>query len=177
MRTLNDAIYRVLQIAITFLMAALIVPVTMQIVSRYSEYVPRYIWTEEVARFCFMWIILLGSMIAVRDGTHFNVDVLPRAKTRHGVALQQIFVHVCLVLAALIFVIYGYPFALFGYAQESELTGINMLSIHIAWPLAGFVWLLFLAEKLMEDVRMLGEDGPADPPPPVGDDGTQGGAI
>ena len=165
MRAFNDVVYRLLQIAITVLMAVLIFPVTMQIVSRYTDYVPRYIWTEEVARFCFIWIILIGSMIAVRDGTHFDVDVIPRAKTRHGAAIQRIIVHACMLAVASIFIVYGYPFALFGWDQESELTGINMLSIHIAWPLAGFVWLFFLIEKFQEDIAMLGDHRPVDEPP------------
>ena len=43
---------------------------------------------------------------------------------------------------ALIFLGFGWRFAQFGLDQESELTGINMVSIHIAWPFAGFTWLL-----------------------------------
>ena len=37
--------------------------------------------TEEAARFCFVWIIMIGSMIAVRDRSHFDVDLLPHPKT------------------------------------------------------------------------------------------------
>src|SRR5207247_6286794 len=81
MRAFNAAFYRLLQHVITVLMGLLIVPVTLQVVSRYTILIPRYIWTEEVARFCFVWIIMVGAMIAVRDGTHFDVDVLPRPKT------------------------------------------------------------------------------------------------
>lgn len=154
MKTFNAVFYRVLQIVITVLMAALIVPVTMQILSRYLDLIPRYIWTEEVARFCFIWIVMLGAMIAVRDGTHFDLDILPKAKTRRGQAIGRIITHVMMLLVGLIFLIYGWPFALFGYAQNSELTGINMLSIHIAWPLTGFAIVLFLAEKLIDDVKL-----------------------
>ena len=50
-----------------------------------------------------------------------------------------------MLLVALIFVAFGWRFAMFGWDQSSEMTGINMLSIHIAWPLAGICWLLFLA--------------------------------
>ncbi len=81
---LLDGYYRLLKLLLTVLMAALIVPVTMQILSRYTGIIPRYIWTEEIARFCFVWIIMIGSMIAVRDGTHFDVDVLPRSADRRG---------------------------------------------------------------------------------------------
>ena len=77
MRRLIDWLYRGLQALLTFLIAILIVPVTMQIVSRYTALIPNYIWTEEMARFCLIWIIMLGASVAVRDGTHFDVDVLP----------------------------------------------------------------------------------------------------
>jgi TRAP-type C4-dicarboxylate transport system permease small subunit len=55
--------------------AVLIVPVTMQIVSRYTELIPSYIWTEELARFVFIWMIMIGAMVGVREMAHFNVDV------------------------------------------------------------------------------------------------------
>ena len=160
-RAFNALIYRGLQRIITALVAVMIVPVTLQIFSRFVDFIPRYIWTEEVARFCLMWLIMLGATIAVRDGTHFEVDVLPQAKTAHGKAVARIVVHVAILLVALIFVLFGWRFALFGYEQNSEMTGINMLSIHIAWPLAGICWLLFLAEKILDDVKLYinGRDG------------------
>ena len=79
MRIVLEGYYRLLKIVLTVLMTLLIIPVSMQILSRYTGLIPRYIWTEEIARFCFVWIILIGAMIAVRDGTHFDVDVLPRS--------------------------------------------------------------------------------------------------
>jgi hypothetical protein len=57
-------------------------------------------------------------------------------------------------LAALIFVTYGYQFAKFGSIQQSEISGLPMLTIYIAWPLAGLTWLAFLGEKFREDFRI-----------------------
>jgi TRAP-type C4-dicarboxylate transport system permease small subunit len=149
-----DVFYRGLQILLTMLMGLLIVPVGMQILSRYTEFVPRYIWTEEAARLCFIWIIMLGSMIAVRDSTHFDLEVLPQPKTPRGRALMGMVRHAMMLLVALTFVWFGYEFSLFGYNQESELTGLNMLAIHIAWPLAGTAYTIFLFEKLGKDVQL-----------------------
>src|SRR3546814_7911506 len=81
---LLDPVDRVLRVAITALIALLIVPVVLQILARYVDFIPRYIWTEEVARFCFIWIIMIGAMIAVRDDTHFDVDLLPTPRTTAG---------------------------------------------------------------------------------------------
>jgi TRAP-type C4-dicarboxylate transport system permease small subunit len=148
------ALYHALQVLVTALMALLIVPVVLQILSRFTNLIPRYIWTEEIARFCFIWIIMLGSMIAVRDDTHFDLEVLPVPKTAHGRALARLIRHGLMLLVALTFVWFGYEFALFGFDQESELSGLNMLAIHIAWPLAGLVYSIFLAEKIVQDLRL-----------------------
>jgi TRAP-type transport system small permease protein len=155
MRALNALLYRALQKLITALIAVMIIPVTLQIFSRFVEFIPRYIWTEEVARFCLMWLIMLGATIAVRDGTHFDVDVLPAPKTARGKAIARLIIDGSILAVALIFIVFGWRFALFGYEQHSEMTGINMLSIHIAWPLAGICWLLFVLERIVDDLQTL----------------------
>lgn len=154
LRRVNRGLYRGLQVVITLLMGLLIVPVSLQIFSRYVGFIPRYIWTEEVARFCLVWIIMLGAMIAVRDGTHFDVDILPTPSTASGRLIARLIVHIGVGLVALTFLWFGFRFAMFGFDQTSELTGLNMLTIHIAWPVAGLVMLMFLAEKVVDDLAL-----------------------
>lgn len=155
MRLFIDRVYRALQMLLTFLIGILIIPVTIQIAARFSEYVPHFIWTEEMARFCLIWIIMIGASIAVRDGAHFDVDVLPHPKTARGQAISRMVVHGGVLIVALIFLAFGWRFTQFGFDQESELTGINMATIHIAWPVAGFAWLLFMSEKFYDDWQLL----------------------
>src|SRR5687767_15190691 len=112
-------------------MGLLIVPVSLQVLSRYTGLIPRWIWTEEVARFCFMWIIMIGAMIAVRDSTHFDVDVLPKPRTARGQAWSRLVVHGFMLIVAVVFVGYGWDYALFGWQQESELRGINMVGFQV----------------------------------------------
>ena len=157
MRSVLDVYYRLLRVLITALMGLLIVPVSLQIFSRYTGLIPRYIWTEEVARFCFTWIIMIGSMIAVRDGTHFDVDLLPHPRTNRGRAISLMVVHGAMMAMALVFSWYGIGFAQFGYIQNSELAGINMLTMYISFPLAGVTWVIFLLEKFVGDVHLLRE--------------------
>ncbi len=157
MRGLNEKIYRLLQILMTLMLGLMIIPVTMQIFSRFVDFIPRYIWTEEAARFCLIWLIMLGATIAVRDGTHFDVDVLPAPETNKAKAIGQFVVHLSMLLVAMTFIIFGWRFALFGLQQDSEMTGINMLWIHAAWPVAGICWFLFLVEKIVADVRLYKE--------------------
>jgi TRAP-type C4-dicarboxylate transport system permease small subunit len=155
MKRFLDAYYRLLQVLITLLMGLLMVPVTMQIVSRHIGLIPRYIWTEEIARFCFIWIILIGAMIAVRDGSHFAVDLLPDAKTNRGEAVRRLFVDFMVFLVAMIFIVWGWPLVKFGLLQTSEISELPMVTIYIAWPLAGVTWILFLGENTVENIKVL----------------------
>ncbi len=154
MKSAIDWLYRSLQVLITLLIGLLLIPVCLQILSRFTAMVPRYIWTEEAARFCFIWIIMIGSMIAVRDDTHFDLEIMPKPKSPRGQAISRLIRHTLMLLVAITFVWFGYEFGLFGFNQESELTGINMLWIHAAWPLAGAAYAIFLAEKLWQDVLL-----------------------
>jgi TRAP-type C4-dicarboxylate transport system permease small subunit len=157
-----DRYCRLLKLIMTLLMGLMLVPVTIQIVSRYSGLVPRYIWTEEVARFCFVWIIMIGAMVAVREGTHFDVDLMPPPKTKREEGVSKLVVHLFMMLMAIVFAWYGFQFARFGAIQKSEMSGINMLSIYIAFPIAGVTWIFFLAEKIAEDVRLIARE-PSEP--------------
>jgi TRAP-type C4-dicarboxylate transport system permease small subunit len=156
-----DAYFRLLQWTITTLLALLIVPVTLQIVARYTEFIPRYIWTEEAARFLFIWIIMIGATIAVRERTHFDVDILPRPRTPRAKAAAYLIVDAAVLVVAAVFVVYGYGYALFGYRQTSELTGINMVVMHVSFLLAGVTWILFIAERSNSLLRafLRGRDG------------------
>lgn len=164
MNRVLGAINKVLQVVITLLFAVLIVPVTLQILARYTDLIPRYIWTEEIARFCFIWIIMIGAMIAVREESHFSVEVLPEPATRRGKGIARLVVHLAMLALALCFIWYGREFADQGLMQTSEIADLPMISIYIAWPLSGVIWTLFLLEKLNADIQLIrGKSDPGNP--------------
>ena len=154
MRKFINGYYRLLKILLASLMGLLMIPVALQIFARYIGLIPRYIWTEEMARFCFIWIILIGSMIAVRDGTYFSVDLLPQPKTNRGQAMANILVDFFIFLVAMIFIIWGWPLVKFGLLQESEMAELPMVLIYSAWPIAGITWVIFLGEKLVDNIKL-----------------------
>jgi TRAP-type C4-dicarboxylate transport system permease small subunit len=155
MRTTLSLLHRLLNWLLALSVAILIIPVLLQIFSRYVGFIPRYIWTEEMARFCFIWMIMLGAMIGVREGTHFDVDLLPNVSRRVHLALR-IVMHAAILVFALIFLYYGYQFTQEAVQGErtSELADLPLWLIFIAWPLAGLMWVLFTAERLLTEWRM-----------------------
>jgi TRAP-type C4-dicarboxylate transport system permease small subunit len=134
--------------------AILVVPVSLQIFSRYTELIPSYIWTEEMARFCFIWSIMLGAMIGIREGTHFVVDLFPRMSPRPQ-ALVRIVSAAFVLVFALVFVWWGIDFTLFAFNRISELAELPLWYIHVAWPATGVTWVIFLGEQLWDDLRIV----------------------
>jgi TRAP-type C4-dicarboxylate transport system permease small subunit len=134
--------------------AVLIIPVSLQIFSRYTALIPSYIWTEEMARFLFIWMIMIGAMIGVREGTHFEVDLWPRLGPRAEAAVRLVASAGVLVMA-LVFVWAGIEFTRFGWNRTSELADLPLWMIHIAWPMTGFTWLVFLGEQMWDNLAVL----------------------
>jgi TRAP-type C4-dicarboxylate transport system permease small subunit len=132
--------------------AILVIPVSLQIFSRYTALIPSYIWTEEMARFFFIWSIMLGAMVGIREGTHFVVDLWPPLNPRAQAAIRLV-ASVFVLVFALVFVWWGIDFTRFALNRISELAELPLWYIHIAWPLAGATWILFLGEQMWDDLR------------------------
>jgi TRAP-type C4-dicarboxylate transport system permease small subunit len=154
MRKLLEGYYRLLNWLLVLTVGILIVPVSLQIFSRYTELIPSYIWTEELARFLFIWMIMIGAMVGVRDGAHFDVDIWPELEPRTN-AMLRVVANLFVLVMALVFVWYGAQFVRFGWNQNSELAELPMVYIFAAWPLAGLTWVLFLGEWFARDLRTI----------------------
>ena len=154
LRRVTAAYSRLLSGLLVAAVAILIIPVSLQIFSRYTALIPSYIWTEEMARFLFVWMIMIGAMVGIRESTHFDVDVWPRLGPR-GTALLKIISSVFILGFALVFVWWGWEFTRFAWNRTSELADLPLWLIHMAWPLTGLTWVLFQGEHLINAVRVL----------------------
>ncbi len=103
---------------------------------------------------------MLGAMLAVREGTHFTVDVFPRLSPR-AEAKVELLSGAFVVLFALVFLWWGWEFTEFAIYRISELAELPLWTIHMAWPIAGLVWLLFQAERMADAASVLRGAGPA----------------
>ncbi|MCC5612989.1 TRAP transporter small permease [Nostoc sp. CHAB 5834] len=153
-RRMTAAYSRLLSFVVVFSVGILVVPVMLQIVSRYSNLIPSYIWTEELARFLFIWTVMIGTIIGVRDCAHFDVDLLPKLGAK-GDAFMRIVAKLGVLAIAIVFIFAGIEFTQFAWNRTSELAELPLWLIHIAWPIAGGSWALFLGEQFVDDFRIL----------------------
>lgn len=150
----NDVLARGIALLLILSVGVLVIPVSLQIFSRYTSLIPSYIWTEELARFCLVYSVMLGAMLAVREGTHFVVDVFPRLSSR-GEAKVELLAGSFVLVFAFVFLWWGWEFTEFAFYRISELAELPLWMIHVAWPVAGLVWILFQAERMANAVIAL----------------------
>lgn len=141
-----------LRVLLGLLTALLAVPVAMQVISRYTGIIPTYLWTEELSTFIFVWVVMIGSMVAVWDGTHFDVRVTPDAVSPLGRLLQDGVVQVLILFFAILFMIYGIEYAEFGGIQRSVMMRANLMVTYISVPIAGLVWTVFASYRLWQNI-------------------------
>jgi TRAP-type transport system small permease protein len=153
-RRLTAAYAALLSVLLALSVGILVIPVAMQIFSRYTAVIPHYIWTEEMARFLFVWTIMIGAMIGVRESTHFEVDVWPRTGPRLS-ALARLLGRLGILALALVFIWGGWKFTAFAMNRISELAELPLWLIHVAWPITGITWLIFLGEQLYDDIAIM----------------------
>ena len=130
------------------------VPVAMQVLSRYTGLIPSFLWTEELATFLFVWIVMIGSIVAVWDGTHFDVRITRNAASPFMKLLQNGVVHFSIMIFGALFLIYGFEYAEFGGKQRSVMMRANLMITHISVPIAGGFWMLLSAYRLAQEVSV-----------------------
>ena len=70
-----DAFFRLLEFLVVACMVAMVVMVFGNVVLRYA-FNSGITVSDEMSRYCFIWLTYLGAMVAMREGGHLGVDTL-----------------------------------------------------------------------------------------------------
>ena len=134
-------IRRSVEMTIVTLFAGLTIAVFVQVVARYVFNQPPT-WTEELARFCQVWIVLLASSICLRKGSHLSVDYLGPALPRRVRRALALITGCLIAIYSAVLVIWGVRLLMIGLAQTSPAMQLNMGWVYLIFPVAGGLMLL-----------------------------------
>ena len=81
---------------------------------------------QEIALFAFVWAIFTGSAIAVRDNSHFAIDIVVGAFKGIPKKIIEIFGHAAVSAFAVVLLIYGWQYAVICLKRFSQPSGICM---------------------------------------------------
>lgn len=141
------------------LTALLVIVVSITVFARYSLQTG-FLWAEEVSRLIFVWVVFLGSYLAMRRKAHMAIDLAWSMSPPILRSAMTVVGGIC-SLAFLALIVYGGTLLL-SIALEFERT-TPILRISAAWgyasvPVAATFMFLELLNSLLKQVRVYKED-------------------
>jgi len=131
----------------SILMVLLCGVIFLQILGRFGFF-PGRVWTEELTRWVWVWLALLGCAATEAHGQHLRMDIL----TSYWSAKAQIVsekIQLLLGLATVLFLAWlGYKGVVRTWHNESVTLSVSDAVLYAALPIAMLLWAYRIAHKL-----------------------------
>ena len=147
MKKILDVIERVTDVLCFVLMSVGFVITFFHIIGRYILKMPIF-YSEELARYCFIWACMLGASVVNRNDEHTNVNyfttLLPqRAQVRLYIGRQ-----VAILLLLVVLIYYGIALSIKMNTVQTAAMEISWFYIYMALPV-GSAFLIITTLRLM----------------------------
>ena len=136
------------------LMLVMTVTVSLQIAFRYFFNIPLG-WSEELARFSFVWVSFFGASALMRVREHINVTVFvdnfpPRLR-----AVCVILANLCALIFAYYFVVGGIALATNEWSQLAPAMEIPMGWVYVVIPISAILMAIWIVLQTLEALGKL----------------------
>jgi TRAP-type C4-dicarboxylate transport system permease small subunit len=126
--------------------------VFLQVIARYILLVS-IDWTEEVARFAFIWMVFVGIAITERQRAHFRITFLVE-RAPHRLRYGFWYLGECLVFGALGWLLYeSFYFTAMGGHQISAVMELHLQYVYSALPAAVILAILNRSRQVVTILR------------------------
>jgi TRAP-type C4-dicarboxylate transport system permease small subunit len=140
-----DVLEKILRVLASCFFAVMVFSISYQIVLRYA-FAEANAWSEELARYSFVWLVMLAGSVGTRRARHMNIDFfLNKLPYPLKFAVEM----AMRALALLFFVILGYKGADLSQMtmlQNSTGLEIPMGYVYVAIPVGAASMILFTLE-------------------------------
>ncbi len=160
---MRKTIESILEKLLIFLMAAMVVNVTWQVLSRYLAkfgFIDQASTdTEELARFLLIWLGLLGASYASARKMHLAIDLLlQNSGPVRARRLERVILVMVLVFAILVMVWGGgnLVYLTFVLEQTSAAIGLPLGIVYLVLPLSGLLIVYFALDDLRPQAQVSG---------------------
>ncbi|SBV99687.1 membrane hypothetical protein [uncultured delta proteobacterium] len=151
--TINNKLMKVLNWVIVMSMVFLVVSISLQILNRYVMRIPMA-WTEEYAKYFFVWLAMFGSAKAVREKSHIFVDIL-EVLIKGKISQACGFIADCVSMVFFVTLFYvSIPWTVKNFGVNTEsIPELNMGMFYLCIPLSAAVMILFGLEVMIARVK------------------------
>ena len=121
--------FRALELLIVIAMVAMVVMVFGNVVLRYGFNSGIDI-SEEMSRYCFIWLTYIGAMVAMREKSHVGVDIVVKALPRAGKKACLLLSEVLMLMINGLFFIGTWKMHELQVTNISVVVGLSMIWIY-----------------------------------------------
>ncbi|KKE80245.1 TRAP transporter small permease [Bacilli bacterium] len=138
---------------LVFLSAFTVVVIFLQVVMRYV-FGSSLTWSEEIARYAFIWMIYLGVSYGVKKKKHLGVDALNMLFKEKGQIIISMIANVSFLIFAIVITYYGFDIVL-RVTRASAAMQIPMEWVYAA-PVVGLaLTAIRLSQNLIKEYQQL----------------------
>jgi TRAP-type C4-dicarboxylate transport system permease small subunit len=148
---LCDNVAKAVNIGIILLFVVLIISCVVQVFSRYVLN-NSYRWTEESARYSFIWLHFLGSTMCVRTKTHASITILSDALPFKWQKVVNFFASTVLIVVSVVLLYGGIRMAQMTAHQMNVGIKVPMSFVYISATFSGVITLLYASELILKDI-------------------------
>ncbi|MGJ9385625.1 TRAP transporter permease DctQ [Salipaludibacillus neizhouensis] len=114
-------------------------------------------WSEELARYCFIWLVYIGISYGVKKQRHIKVDVMLVLLKDKAKIVLNIVSNIIFLGFAIFVVIYGYDISkqLLGFGQTSPALHIPMGIVYLATPVGMGLTAIRIIQQLIKQFKAL----------------------
>lgn len=157
METLNKINYyieKILSVLIVISFSILIISCVLQVFTRFVLN-NSLSWTEELARYAFIWSNLLGAAVCTQKNSHATVTVITDMLSKRKKAVLNIIVNIIVILVCYVLIRYGFKVAFAVRTQLSPALRISMMLVYLAAPISGLLIMFYSVVHLFEDMALI----------------------
>ena len=138
MQKLIDYFFKLLEFLVVACLVAMVVMVFGNVVLRYGFNSGIDI-SDEMSRYCFIWLTYIGAMVAMRDKGHLGVDTLVLRLSLNGKKLCYFLSEVMMLGCNLLFLLGTWKMHELQVTNVSTVVGISMIWVYGIGYVVGFV--------------------------------------
>ncbi len=143
LQALNRLLVALETYAVGGLVITVCVVVLLQVLMRYLFAYPNP-WSEEVSRFCFIWMSLLGASLAVEHRAHFGFDQVTKGLTSRAKGAVEMFAGAVVLVFALLLVATGIALMDLTMGERSAALNLPVALVYAAVPVSGVLMVIHM---------------------------------
>jgi TRAP-type C4-dicarboxylate transport system permease small subunit len=145
-------------------MLVMLALIFVQVITRYCfGYTPE--WSEELARFLFVWVVFLGSALIMGEGGHLAVQFVPlHYKGKPFGKVLEIIINLSSYAFTILLLVQGAKMTKTMTFQLSPGMDLPMSYVYFVIPLSCALMLLYIVRDTIQIIRDLGKSTSQRPP-------------